>query len=117
MKLEVGRSSVGLLLFMASSYGCTVAQGAPGGGASESERSLKDLVLLVREGCSGSAELRDNVGQALESLAPRPTLQVVDQGSLASDDPRTGYPTPTLLLDDADLFGLPVPRPPFPEPS
>jgi hypothetical protein len=32
-------------------------------------------------------------------------------------DPRTGYPTPTVLYKNRDLFGMPPPTPPFPEPS
>jgi hypothetical protein len=42
---------------------------------------------------------------------------LIHQGSLPPDDPRTGYPTPTILLNGKDIFGLDVPKPPFPEPS
>lgn len=42
---------------------------------------------------------------------------VIQQAALPPDDPRTGYPTPTILLNGKDIFGLAVPKPPFPEPS
>lgn len=42
---------------------------------------------------------------------------VIQQATLPPDDPRTGYPTPTILLNGKDIFGLAVPKPPFPEPS
>lgn len=43
--------------------------------------------------------------------------QVIDVATLHPTDPRSGYPTPTLLYEGRDLFGLPEPQPPFPEPA
>lgn len=45
------------------------------------------------------------------------TYQVLDLASLPASDSRLGYPTPTLLYANRDLFGMPEPTPPFPEPT
>jgi hypothetical protein len=42
---------------------------------------------------------------------------VVDLDTLAKTDARSGYPTPTLLYRNRDVFGMPEPTPPVPEPS
>ena len=39
---------------------------------------------------------------------------VVDQDTLPETDVRRGYPTPTLLYADRDIFGMSVPKPPLP---
>jgi len=36
---------------------------------------------------------------------------------LPADDIRRGYPTPTLLFANRDVFGLAVPTPPLPQPT
>jgi hypothetical protein len=36
---------------------------------------------------------------------------------LSSTDVRRGYPTPTLLYADRDVFGMSVPKPPLPDPT
>jgi hypothetical protein len=43
--------------------------------------------------------------------------QFIDLDTLPASDARRGYPTPTLLYRGRDLFGMPVPAPPFPEPT
>jgi len=43
--------------------------------------------------------------------------QFINIGTLPSTDVRTGYPTPTLLWKGKDLFGMPVPKPPYDVPS
>jgi hypothetical protein len=48
---------------------------------------------------------------------PRVAFVVVKQDELDSQDPRTGYATPTVLVDGADLFGLDEPKPPYAAPS
>lgn len=71
--------------------------------------------LLVREGCPMSGDLEQRLSAALE--AGSVGFDVLDQAALSPNDPRRGYPTPTILVDGADLFDLPQPTPPFPEPS
>jgi len=42
---------------------------------------------------------------------------VVNIGTLPKNDRRRGYPTPTVLYKGAEIFGMPPPMPPFPEPT
>lgn len=75
------------------------------------------LVLLTRDGCVNSARMLANLDAALRTLERPADYQLVDQDTLATTDARTGYPTPTLLYANRDLFGMPEPRPPYPEPT
>jgi hypothetical protein len=42
---------------------------------------------------------------------------VIDLASLPATDPRRAYPTPTLLYAKRDIFGMPEPQPPYPDPT
>ena len=81
------------------------------------EVSVKDLVFLTRGGCVNTTTMRANLDEALGSLSLPIDYQFVDLATLAPSDPRVGYPTPTLLYRNRDLFGMSVPAPPFPEPT
>ena len=76
-----------------------------------------ELVFLTREGCAATARMRTNVDEALKSLGTTAQYQVVDLDTLAASDVRRGYPTPTLLYGNRDVFGLPEPKPPLPDPT
>jgi hypothetical protein len=76
-----------------------------------------DLVFLTREGCVNTPDMVNNLDDALKSLGWPTDYQYIDIGKLPKTDARTGYPTPTLLWKGKDLFGMPVPNPPFPEPA
>lgn len=80
-------------------------------------RSTKGLVFLTRDGCANSPDMQTNLDDALIRLKWRRDYQIVDLATLKKSDPRIGYPTPTILWRDRDIFGLSVPRPPFPEPT
>ena len=54
----------------------------------------------------------NNLDDALRRLGLGLDYEVVNLGTLSTTDPRTGYPTPTVLYRDRDLFGMPVPSPP-----
>jgi hypothetical protein len=75
------------------------------------------LVFLTRDGCVNTARMRRNIDAALKSLGREALYEVVNQDTLPTDDVRRGYPTPTLLYADRDVFGLAVPKPPLPEPT
>jgi hypothetical protein len=81
------------------------------------ERKMKDLILLTRRGCRNTAEMQANLDAALEVLGWPVEYHRVDIDTLPRSDPRTGYPTPSLLHEGHDVFGLPVPTPPFHVPS
>ena len=80
--------------------------------------SVKDpLTFLTRQGCVNTPEMEINLDDALRALKLRQDYTIVNIGTLAPTDPRTGYPTPTLLWKGTDIFGMPVPKPPFDKPS
>lgn len=76
-----------------------------------------DLVFIARDGCVNTPDLATNLLDALNALHWPTDFQVVQAESLAPTDPRSGYPTPTLLYRGHDLFGMPEPTPPYPEPT
>lgn len=78
---------------------------------------ISDLMFLTRGECVNTADVATRLQTALTSLGLPNDYQVVDLASLPTTDPRTGYPTPTLLYRGKDLFGMPEPRAPFPKPT
>ena len=82
-----------------------------------SEASTKGLVFLTRGGCVNTTVMRRNLDEALKALGLAARYEVVDQDTLAESDVRRGYPTPTLLYADRDIFGMSVPKPPLPDPT
>ena len=76
-----------------------------------------DLVFVTRDGCVNTPDMLLNLDDALRDMGLALDYQIVNLGTLAKADPRTGYPTPTVLYRNRDLFGMPEPTPPYPEPS
>jgi len=79
--------------------------------------SMRELTFLTREGCVNTPDMVFNLDDALKALGWPTDYQYVDIGKLSKTDVRTGYPTPTLLYKGKDLFGMPVPKPPYDVPS
>jgi hypothetical protein len=75
------------------------------------------LVFLTRGGCANTALMRTNLDEAIRTLRLEVNYAVVDLDTLPDTDARRGYPTPTLLYANRDVFDLPEPKPPFPEPT
>lgn len=67
------------------------------------------LQLLTRPGCALTPVMRARLDAALDSLGLPVSYVVVDMTGLPPDDVRGRYGSPTVLLDGADLFGLPAP--------
>jgi hypothetical protein len=59
----------------------------------------------------------NNLEDALTALHWPHDYQYINIATLPRADVRTGYPTPTVLWKGKDLFDMPVPKAPFPEPS
>ena len=74
-----------------------------------------DLVFLSRGACVYTPAMRANLDAALTAMQLPKDYQFIDLDTLAKTDARVGYPTPTVLLADRDLFDLPRPTPPFPD--
>ena len=106
------------LLCMAAMVVWSCAQGSrPKPDASQQPVVSMGLVLLTREGCVNTDTMRAHLDEALRTLHRPLDYQFIDQSTLGRNDPRQGYPTPTLLLNNRDMFGLPVPTAPYPEPT
>jgi hypothetical protein len=80
-------------------------------------RPADDLVFLTRAGCVQTDQMRANLDAALTKMHWPGAYQVVSLGTLSPEDARLGYPTPTLLYQGRDVYGMPTPTPPFPEPT
>jgi hypothetical protein len=85
--------------------------------APSAEPSAKGLVFLTRGGCVNTTAMRGNLDEALKALGVAAGYEVVNLDTLAETDVRRGYPTPTLLYADRDVFGMSVPKPPLPGPT
>ncbi len=71
------------------------------------------IELLGFGGCPNTPKMRAELEGALGLLDGGGgggwTFVDVDQEALPAGDLRRGYPTPTVLVNGRDLFGLPVP--------
>ena len=99
---RIVRSAVCCLLAVLAA--CSVP--TPGTGTAQ-----KGLVFLTREGCVNTGRMRASLDEALRALGREVDYDLVDQAALGPRDPRSGYPTPTLLMDNKDAFGMPEPSP------
>jgi hypothetical protein len=79
--------------------------------------SMSNLVFLTRGGCVNTTTMRANLDEALKAMGLPHDYQFVDLETLAATDARTGYPTPTVLYANRDVFDMAVPTPPFPAPT
>ena len=68
-----------------------------------------EIEVLGFEGCPNSPKFRQRVDSAASSVSGLRVIHI-DQESLPPDDLRRGYPTPTALVDNRDLFGMPRPE-------
>ena len=110
-----------VLCFAVAIVGCTTNEPAGSEVPDHGERIVTvrgslDVELLTRNGCQNSPMLLERLLLAIESMA-NVDFVIVDQEALAVADPRRGYTTPTILVDDRDLFGLPEPTLPYPAPT
>ena len=85
--------------------------------APPAEPGTKGLVFVTRSGCVNTTLMRKHLDEALKMLGLAADYHVVDQDTLPETDVRRGYPTPTLLYSDRDVFGMSVPQSPFPAPT
>ncbi|MCC6403543.1 MAG: hypothetical protein IT207_05990 [Fimbriimonadaceae bacterium] len=73
-------------------------------------KQTKHLVLLTRDGCTGTVTMKANLDAAVKKLKGW-DYEIVDLDKLPKGDPRKGYPTPTLLFAGKDLYGMAPPAP------
>lgn len=64
------------------------------------------IELLACDDCPNAAPLAQRLRQALRDHAPGWSFIQVNQDALPTNDPRRAWPSPTILIDDDDLFGM-----------
>lgn len=69
------------------------------------------IELLGFPGCPNTPAMRENLRAALGS-SPGATFADMNQEALPESDIRRGWPTPTILVNGHDLFGMPAPSTP-----
>lgn len=70
------------------------------------------IELLGFPDCPNTPALRENLAAALAAIGKGWTFADINQEKLPEGDIRRGYPTPTVLVNGHDLFGLPAPAAP-----
>jgi hypothetical protein len=70
------------------------------------------IELLGFPNCPNTPAMRENLRVALMSMGGGLTFADVNQEALPESDIRRGWPTPTVLVNDADLFGMAPPSSP-----
>jgi hypothetical protein len=73
------------------------------------ETAMK-IEVLGFEGCPNTPQTRANVEKAVKSIGHSAKVGYVDQMKLPESDRRRGWPTPTVLVDGRDLFGMSEPK-------
>jgi hypothetical protein len=79
--------------------------------------SMKMLVFLTRDGCVNTPDMVNNLDDALKAMKLQTDYQFINIDKVPKSDVRTGYPTPTILWKGRDIFGMPIPKPPYDVPS
>jgi hypothetical protein len=75
------------------------------------------IFFLTRDGCASTPILLANLKDVAKTGDIKVEYEVVSQDILPATDPRIGYPTPTILYNDRDIFGLAKPVAPFSSPG
>jgi len=75
--------------------------------------TLSDLTFLTRNGCACEPHMVQLLNSVLTVLEWPLDYRLVNISTLSASDLRTGYPTPTILWKDKDIFGMPTPALPY----
>ena len=71
-----------------------------------------NIELLGFPDCPNTPAMREKLSAALKSVGGGLTFRDVNQEALPESDIRRGWPTPTVLVNGADLFGMAPPSAP-----
>lgn len=104
-------SAVGAAAVLGMLAGCAATTDQPAKPAAMNA-AQPTIELLGFPGCPNTPEMRENLKAALAALGKGWGFADIDQEKLAEGDLRRGYPTPTVLVNGHDLYGLPVPTEP-----
>lgn len=89
---------------------CTMADQAIG--KPQANGAVMKIEILAFEGCPNTPQMKANVERAVASLGLAANVAYVDQMKLPESDRRRGWPSPTVLVDGRDLFGMAEPNGP-----
>ena len=78
---------------------------------------MSELVFLTRDDCVNTTAMSANLDQALKAMNLPSGYRIVKLETLPAGDAHGGYPTPTLLYANKDVFGMAEPSAPFPTPT
>ena len=87
--------------------GCVFVLGSESQAQAVHRSPTSDLVFLTRAECVNTAAMRARLDEAL--VAPGLAYDVRNYrraDTLPETDPRRGYGTPTILYQNADVFGM-----------
>ena len=73
---------------------------------------MPTLTVLYFDGCPNTPGVIDAAKKAASRLGGGWDVQTVDLEQLPREDLRRGWGSPTVLVDDRDLFGAPPPASP-----
>jgi len=108
MRMSIRLTLVGCAALGACMAACTKGHLT----ASEHQPMTADqprIELLGFPDCPNTPALRENLKAALDSMAKGWVFIDTDQEKLPESDPRRGWPSPTILVNGHDLFGMPAP--------
>ncbi|MBL8765270.1 MAG: hypothetical protein JNM07_13480 [Phycisphaerae bacterium] len=96
------RWAKGVMLAAAlAAAGCAAMPGTGGG--------VRTIEVLGFTGCPNTPTILANTRMAIARLGQNASVAYIDQERLPEGDTRRGWPTPTVLVDGRDLFGMPAP--------
>ncbi len=104
----------GVIMFTAGLLivtGCASMKNAPPTTAADVSHD-KALIVLSFDGCPNSPEVLRAAHEAANTLGTGWTVHRIDIESLPPDDIRRGYGSPTILWNEHDIFGAPIPSSP-----
>lgn len=111
--LDPARPGVGgfaaAFLTLLAIAGCAASPRASTGRSSAMTVAQPAIELLGFQDCPNTPIMRERLRAALESIGEGWTFADTDQETLPESDLRRGWPTPTVLVNGNDLFGMPAP--------
>ena len=70
---------------------------------------MRTIEVLGFKGCPNTPTILANTKAAVARLGLDASVAYIDQERLPEGDTRRGWPTPTVLVNGRDLFGMPAP--------
>jgi len=111
MRITLAAAFLCLSAAVAFIAGCA-AQPGPAATAAAPEHHAMKIELLGFPGCPNTPQMRANLAAALKQLGHSAAFTDTNQESLPESDLRRGWPTPTVLVNGKDLFGMAPPTAP-----